>query len=119
MNFLQIGTLITIREISRNILEIPAGIFADSIGRKKTMIGAFLFYLSSFLLFYLFSGYSVFILAMLLYSFGDAFRTGTHKAMILITLRSRAGRIRKSITTDIHDLPPSLDQQFLHFLRGA
>ena len=35
LNFLQIGTLITIREITRNVLEIPAGVLADSFGRRR------------------------------------------------------------------------------------
>ncbi len=87
ISFLQIGTLITIREISRNILEIPAGVLADAFGRRRTMISAFVFYLLSFCLFYLSSGYSIFVLAMLFYSFGDAFRTGTHKAMIFEYLK--------------------------------
>lgn len=87
MTFLQIGTLITIREIARNVLEIPAGILADSIGRRKTMISSFVFYIISFLLFYFFPGYAIFVVAMLFYSFGDAFRTGTHKAMIFEYLK--------------------------------
>ncbi len=87
ITFLQIGTLITIREISRNILEIPAGILADAFGRRRAMISAFVFYLISLLLFYFSSGYPIFVVAMLFYSFGDAFRTGTHKAMIFEYLK--------------------------------
>jgi len=95
ISFLQIGTLITIREISRNILEIPAGILADALGRRRAMISAFVFYLISFLLFYFSSGYPVFVLAMLFYSFGDAFRTGTHKAMIFEYLKIKGWNDQK------------------------
>jgi len=95
ITFLQIGTLITIREISRNILEIPAGILADALGRRRAMISAFVFYLISFLLFYFSSGYPVFVLAMLFYSFGDAFRTGTHKAMIFEYLKIKGWNDQK------------------------
>lgn len=82
LSFFQIGILITTREISRNLLEIPTGILADAFGRRRTLVFSFLFYIISFLIFYVGITYFSFIIAMLLYSFGDAFRTGTHKALI-------------------------------------
>jgi len=82
LSFFQIGTLIAIREIIRNIAEIPTGLLADVFGRRKMMIFGFISYIASFLVFFFSSSYNVFILAMIFYSFGDAFRTGTHKAMI-------------------------------------
>ncbi len=87
LNFLEIGTLITVREITRNILEIPTGILADVMGRRRTMIFAFVFYILSFFIFYISTVYWLFIVAMLFFSFGDAFRTGTHKAMIFEYLK--------------------------------
>jgi len=87
LNFLEIGTLITVREITRNILEIPTGILADVMGRRRTMIFAFVFYILSFFIFYISTVYWLFIFAMLFFSFGDAFRTGTHKAMIFEYLK--------------------------------
>ncbi|MCF8368394.1 MAG: MFS transporter [Bacteroidales bacterium] len=87
LSFLQIGILYSIREISRYILEIPAGFIADTIGRKKSMVSSFLFYIASFIIFYLSRSYTLLIVAMLFYSFGDAFRTGTHKAMIFDYLK--------------------------------
>lgn len=87
LTFLQIGVLYSIREIARNILEIPAGILADSLGRKRTMISSFVMYIFSFVAFYLGEVYVAFITAMLLYALGDAFRTGTHKAMIFDYLK--------------------------------
>ena len=89
LSFLQIGALITIREITRNILEIPSGVLADSFGRRRIMIMAFSFYIISFLVFYVSVSYGLFIVAMFCYSFGDAFRTGTHKAMIFTYLKNR------------------------------
>ncbi len=38
LSFLAIGTLISIREIATNILEIPTGIMADAFGRGKAML---------------------------------------------------------------------------------
>ena len=82
MSYLQIGSVYTIREITRNIFEIPAGFLADILGRRKTMIAAFTFYILSFFLYYLAPGYLIIIFATLFFAVGDALRTGTHKAMI-------------------------------------
>ena len=95
LTFLQIGVLYSIREIARNILEIPAGIIADSIGRKKTMVSSFVFYIISFVIFYFSHSFGIFIAAMLLYAVGDAFRTGTHKAMIFDYLKIKGWQDQK------------------------
>ncbi|MBW6490063.1 MAG: MFS transporter [Lentimicrobium sp.] len=87
MTFLQIGTLYAIREITINIFEIPTGVMADSIGRRRSMISAFIFYIISFVVFYFSASFWMFVLAMLFYAYGDAFRTGTHKAMIFEYLK--------------------------------
>ena len=52
LSFTKIAGLYAIREIARNILEIPAGVFADSFGRKKSLVFAFSIYIASFLIFY-------------------------------------------------------------------
>ncbi|HPJ92937.1 MAG TPA: MFS transporter [Deltaproteobacteria bacterium] len=82
LSFLQIGSLYAIREIATNLLEIPTGIIADALGRRRTMIWSFISYLISFVIFYLAPGFFSFSIAMVFFSFGEAFRTGTHKAMI-------------------------------------
>ena len=82
LSFLQIGFLYSVREIGRNLLEIPAGIISDSLGRKRTMIASFSLYIFSFSVFFYSYSYAGFIWGMIFYSLGDAFRTGTHKAMI-------------------------------------
>ena len=70
-----------------NILEIPTGAVADALGRRRTMIASFVSYLLSFAIFWTGETLPVFVLAMLLFSFGEAFRSGTHKAMIFTYLR--------------------------------
>lgn len=95
ISFLQIGILYSIREITRNILEIPAGVIADSIGRKRTMVFSFSFYIISFVVFYFAQDFLFFIVAMVLYAFGDAFRTGTHKAMIFDYLKMKSWEDQK------------------------
>jgi len=82
LTFLEIGTLFSIREITRFALEIPSGYVADQMGRKSAMIFAFGAYIVSFAMFYVFSSYHIFIFAMLFYAAGESFRSGTHKAMI-------------------------------------
>jgi len=87
MSYTQIGMLYAVREVGINILEIPTGIMADIIGRKRTMLMAFSAYIISFSVFYMFSGFWPFILAMVCFAFGESFRGGTHKAMIFIYLK--------------------------------
>jgi MFS family permease len=87
LSFLQIGTLFSIREIATNVLEIPTGIVADAFGRRRAMIFSFGTYIVSFLLFYFLPGYSLYALAMVFFAMGEAFRTGTHKAMIMSYLQ--------------------------------
>ncbi len=83
LTYLQIGILYSIREVAANILEIPTGVVADSFGRRRVMVAAFLFYIASFLMFYFFEDMVFLSLAMVLFAFGEAFRSGTHKALIL------------------------------------
>ncbi|UCF97187.1 MAG: MFS transporter [Spirochaetaceae bacterium] len=87
LSFLEIGTLFSIREIATNLLEIPTGIAADTYGRRRAMIFSFSAYILSFLVFYFLPRYSAYAIAMILFAMGEAFRTGTHKAMILTYLR--------------------------------
>ncbi len=95
LTFLQIGTLYAIKEITTNILEIPTGIIADSIGRRRAMIFSFVFYILSFVIFYFSNDFLLFITAIFIFSFGEAFRTGTHKAMIFEYLKIKGWQDQK------------------------
>jgi len=95
LSFLAIGTLISIREIACNVLEIPTGVIADAFGRRKAMLFGFGAYLVSFVLFYVASAFWMFAFAMLAFAFGETFRSGTHKAMILEHLRITGGEQHK------------------------
>ncbi len=92
LSFTQIGFLVAIRELSANLLEIPSGALADLYGRRRAMIASFAAYVLSFLVFATGTSFTRFAVAMFLYAFGDAFRTGTHKAMIFTWLRTE-GRL--------------------------
>jgi len=99
LSYFLIGLLIAFREIMINIMEIPTGAIADLWGRRKSMIFSFASYIVSFTIFG-FAGIAgledrlsqhilmpLLFLAMLFFAIGDAFRTGTHKAIIFMWLR--------------------------------
>ena len=87
LSFFQIGLIYAVRDISTNLLEIPAGVVADSSGRRRSMVISFLSYILSFILFYALPGFAFYALAMFIFGIGEAFRSGTHKALILEHLR--------------------------------
>ncbi len=87
MSYTAIGSLYAIREITINLSEIPTGILADTFGRKNALATSFILYITSFMLFYAGQDYWVFLLAFIFYGIADAFRSGTHKAMIMKYLK--------------------------------
>lgn len=87
LTFAEVGGLIALRELATNLLEIPSGAAADVWGRRRALTVSFGAYLISFLVFGLAGSPAMFIPAMLLFSVGEAFRTGTHKAMIFAWLQ--------------------------------
>ena len=95
LSFLEIGVLFSIREIATTLLEVPTGILADTYGRRRAMLAAFSAYLAAFAVFYLVPRFWALALAMVLFAFGETFRSGTHKAMILDHLRLRGVEDRR------------------------
>lgn len=89
LSFTQIGILYATREIVINIVEIPSGILADTFGRKNLLAGSLVIYIFSFYIFYLFGNFGWFMLAFILYGIADAFRTGTHKGIIMDYLKQQ------------------------------
>lgn len=83
LDYFQIGLLFSIREIATNVIEVPSGFAADLMGRRRVMMGSFVIYILSFLVFYFTRGFGPYAAAMVLFAGGEAFRTGTHKSMIL------------------------------------
>nr|HPO50544.1 MFS transporter [Spirochaetota bacterium] len=94
-SYLQIGILYSVQSISTNILEIPTGIMADAAGRRRTMIFSMTSYIVAFGVFYFSANFAAFILAVIFMAFGDAFRTGTHKAMIFEYLKINGWKDQK------------------------
>ncbi len=87
LSFFQIGLLIGFREVCVNLLEIPSGAVADLYGRRRAMILSFGAYIASFAGFALSCTLPMLFGAMFFFAIGEAFRTGTHKAMIFDWLR--------------------------------
>lgn len=87
LSFFQIGLLVAFREIVVNLFEIPSGAIADVWGRRRSMVLSYSAYIASFLVFGLADQVVTLFVAMFLFSIGEAFRTGTHKAMIFSWLR--------------------------------
>ncbi|MBN1342144.1 MAG: MFS transporter [Phycisphaerae bacterium] len=92
LSFFMIGLLIAFREILVNAMEIPSGAVADLYGRRRCMILSMSAYVVSFGIFGYATSVPQLFLAMAMFSVGEAFRTGTHKAMILDWL-AREGRL--------------------------
>ncbi|MCF8362310.1 MAG: MFS transporter [Prolixibacteraceae bacterium] len=86
-SYSEIGIMYAVKEIALNLVEIPSGIFADTWGRKRTMAGSFVFYIISFSVFYFSNSFVLFLLAFAFFGVGDAFRTGTHKGMMMDYLK--------------------------------
>ncbi len=87
LSYSVIGLLYGFREIMINLFEIPSGAVADVYGRRKSMILSFTAYIVSFAIFGLSKNVWLLFAAMFFFAIGDAFRTGTHKAMIFTWLR--------------------------------
>lgn len=83
LSLFEVGILYSIREIIIYVFEIPSGVIADRFGKKTELIFCFMFYIMSFIIFYVATQYYMFIIAMVFFGFGEAFRSGTHKAMIM------------------------------------
>lgn len=83
LSYTEIGILYAAREICINVFEVPSGIVADAYGRKSALVTSFLAYIASFMIFYAAGDFWLFLAAFVLYGIGDAFRTGTHKGIIM------------------------------------
>ena len=98
LTFTLIGVLVGLREFLRNVAEIPSGAIADILGRRKSLLFSFSCYIVSFAITGtvglnlvgtspIYVVFSALLLATAFYALADAFRSGTHKALIFTYLR--------------------------------
>ncbi|MHA1674537.1 MAG: MFS transporter [Promethearchaeota archaeon] len=79
----EIGILVLIQQIIIFLLEIPSGVLADNFGKKTELLVCFTFYIISFIFYFLGPSYVFILFGAVFYGLGEAFRSGTHKAMEL------------------------------------
>lgn len=82
-NYSLIGILYATRFILRSVMEIPSGIVADALGRRNSLVFSYVLYIISFISYYLSNNFLILLAASAIFGLADAFRTGTHKAMII------------------------------------
>ena len=95
LSYTSIGVLYALREIIINVFEVPSGLLADTYGRKNALMLSFVAYIVSFLLFYSAKDFWWLVPAFVLYGVGDAFRSGTHKGMIMDYLKLQGWSAQK------------------------
>lgn len=107
LSFAAIGLLIGFRELCINVMEIPTGALADTFGRRLSMILSHVSYIVAFVVFALAGNLAWLFPAMFCYATGEAFRTGTHKAIIFDWLRQQG---RASEKTQVYGITRSWSQ---------
>lgn len=92
LGFAAVGWLFAIREATVLCLEIPSGAVADAVGRKRSLVASMSAYVASAVVLGFAPSFWGLALGMSFGGIGDAFRSGTHKALIYAWLR-REGRL--------------------------
>lgn len=87
-NLINWAVIIMVQEILTYIFEVPSGIVADRFGRKFVLMACFIFYIVSFVFFFMgfdpiYPNFPIIMVASVFFGLGEALRTGTHKAMEL------------------------------------
>ncbi|PLX17523.1 MAG: hypothetical protein C0601_07130 [Candidatus Muiribacterium halophilum] len=83
ISFTLIGTLFSIRFLTTWFFEVPSGIIADIYSKKKALLFSISCYMVSFFIFYISKDLLFLSLAMFVFGIGEAFRSGTHKGIIM------------------------------------
>jgi MFS family permease len=89
LDFLGIGGLIAVREIAGNISQIPSGALADALGRRRCMIASMAGYVVAYVILGMATNNLLLVAGMIVFGTADAFRDGTHKALIYAWLRQQ------------------------------
>lgn len=82
LTYTEIFVIYAIRSLVIFLLEIPSGVLADKIGKKKTLIFSRASLLPAYAIFALADNFWMFLVAAVIEAFNRAFKSGTHKAYI-------------------------------------
>jgi MFS family permease len=96
LNYTEIFWIYTIAAIANVVLEIPTGIAADLIGKKKTIIYSRIFIFLSFIMFGFSNNFIQFVIAQLLLVISDSLKSGTDVAFIYDYLKQKEPKISYS-----------------------
>jgi MFS family permease len=82
LSYTEIFVIYAVRSLVIFLLEIPSGVLADKIGKKKTLIFSRASLLPVYAIFALADNFWLFLAAAVMEAFNRAFKSGTHKAYI-------------------------------------
>lgn len=99
LSFFEIGIVVAVREVVANLMDIPSSALADLYGRRRCMVASFAVYIASFVVLAFGTQFWHILVGIIFFGGGDAFRGGTHKAMILDWLRAQG---RESERTKVY-----------------
>lgn len=87
LSFSEFGLLMAWDSVIVNLWDVPAGAIADAVGRRRTLVFSFALYVGAFVGFTFVDNFKMLFIVFAFFSGGEAFRGGTHKAMILEWLK--------------------------------
>ena len=87
----QFTIIMAVFAFSTLILEIPTGVIADLLGKKKTLLISRAMYVIEIILVAFFNGFWIFLIAKIISGIGVSFSSGTNSALLYDSLK-RLGR---------------------------
>lgn len=82
LSFVQAGIAVSIATAATFVLEVPAGILADKIGRKHLLLTSSLFHLAAYTTLYFSESISLVLVSAVLTGAGFAFASGTEESYV-------------------------------------
>lgn len=89
LNLWQLNLVNAIFMFSMFILEIPTGVFADMVGRKRSFVFSCVILSVSFLAYYFATGFYWFVLAEIIGAIGMTFASGAFEAWMVDSVKAR------------------------------
>lgn len=87
VNLEQFSIIMAVFALSTLILEIPTGVIADLLGKKKTLLISRAMYVIEILILIFFNGFWPFLIAKVISAIGVSFGSGTNQALLYDSLK--------------------------------